>query len=219
MTTPRNSQAAAEQPDAAKKQNVTQRTRSPIMATALDPSSQNTQAEASNAQAPQKVLPVLTGVPSNVPEAIAQGWHLAELQGSEDCLYRAIAAARSFMKDNDALNIQQAKAAGAEIRMSATKHARKHSARLSNWFALDILDITEKHLGKKGPQNIDEWITLQEENSTRGDGLAWHCISESLGLTLTVWKLNPQQQWDRYSFAPKCSNVWPVFAKRKNQPP
>ena len=47
---------------------------------------------------------------------------------------------------------------------------------------------------------------MQEENSTWGDGLALHCISESLGLALTVWKLNPQQQWDRHSFAPKYTN-------------
>ena len=76
------------------------------------------------------------------------------------------------MKDNRTLSIQQAKASGAEIRIAATKHARKYSVRLSNWFAPDVLDTTETRLGKKGPQNIDEWITLQEENSTWGDGLA-----------------------------------------------
>ena len=64
MATPRNNHEEAEQADAAENKRSRSRTRSPIKTTAIDPSSQNTQAEASNAQC-------TTHVPAQAPQSIA----------------------------------------------------------------------------------------------------------------------------------------------------
>ena len=46
----------------------------------------------------------------------------------------------------------------------------------------------------------------QELPATLTDGLAIHCLAEKYGLTLSIWKKNPNTSaWDRHTFAPKFS--------------
>lgn len=68
------------------------------------------------------------------------------------------------MRDSNTLTPEQAKTAGAEMRLATAQHAHKHRERLQHWFAPDILDA----IGSKGPKSITEWTLLQEDRETWG---------------------------------------------------
>lgn len=95
-----------------------ERSRSPAKSIQVRPPSpkQGSQEQSAPSQA-ASVGRTFDRVPSNSDEAKQQGWKQVDLKGTGDCMYRALAAARAYMKENNTINEDQAQKAGAEMRL------------------------------------------------------------------------------------------------------
>ena len=143
--------------------------------------------------------------PGNPDEAVQHKWKVLDTKGSGDCMFRAVAAARAYTKNNKELTEEEARLAAAELRMAVVSHANKHTSRLAEWFAPDTEETSSQRGDQNMPSNIDQWIQNMSHANTWGDGLAIHCIAERIGVAITVWKKNKENIWVRYAFAPKFS--------------
>eukprot|EP00435_Cladocopium_sp_Y103_P067145 s1007_g29.t1 len=159
-----------------------------------------------------------TYIPGNPEEAIEQGWVVQDVGGTGDCMYRACAAARAKAKDSRQLTPEETRQSGAELRLAAVEHCRKHKERLKAWFAPDVLEEAHQRSNKRLAASIEEWCNQQELHQTWGDGLALHCLAEKFGLALTVWKKHQEEQWQRYTFAPKYSTEGVASLRQKEKP-
>ena len=142
--------------------------------------------------------------PTNPDEACKQGWSLADYGGNGDCCFRAVAGAQAWAQQSENMSKDAARLAGAQLRMLAMKHARKHQDRLRAFWALDTEETTSERAGRKAPDTLQDWIENMEKQQTYVDGLALQCLSEKTGLCLIIFRKD-SDGWVRFVFAPKFS--------------
>ena len=163
-----------------------------------------------NTQPSQQATTSVGGrMPASPPEAIAQGWIRQDAGGDGDCAFRSIAAARNYAQHGAQLTAKQASLTGAEMRSAAVAHARKHKARLGEWFAPDPNETEGERAGLPTVTTFDDWCSQMEHQHVWADGLTLQCLSERYGFGIVVWKKDEgggAAQWTRYTFAPKWSN-------------
>lgn len=100
------------------------RSRSGAKCTHIDPPTQQGKSQPSTLQQQAKPSYPTDRIPSNPGEAKAQGSLLLDLQGTGDCMYRALAAACTYMRDRQRIRREKTE----QLRLSDSAVARSSAS-------------------------------------------------------------------------------------------